>query len=343
MENINWPLLAKYFNGEATELEKAIIKTWMKDPEKREIIESAKANLDEHLDLEVTFDSDRIKKLLDDKIKLHERFQSGVKSIEKKEPKAEIRFISNKHWLNLAASVLLVFSIGLMAYYFYSGHSAGDEVEIKLVEKVNPKGQRSVIKLPDGSKVWLNAVSKIKIPEKFSPTSREVFLEGEAFFEIQKDSARPFIVHSGEMETMVLGTSFNVKAFPAEKTFEVVVATGKVSVSGKLESKKVLLLPKQQSIYNVEDKTLLTSEVNLKNYLAWKDGILYFQNEKMKAIIPELEKWYGIEIQVTNSGINEEIFTGEFQNMSLDQVLSGMGFSLGFKHRFEKDTVYLHM
>ena len=340
-EKVDWTLLAKFFADEANEQEKEFIATWLENPENKREFEKAKAAWEGNFQTDIDFDSERIKNLLTNKINLHEKENAAKKKEVKQYHLYQEKRRTRQNYLSIAATIIILILAGLGSYRYFLTENT-DLKEMAMIEKANPKGRKSTIKLPDGSMVHLNAESSIRIPEHFAADSREVYLEGEAFFVIERDENRPFLVHSADMVTQVLGTSFNVKAFPGDKVFEVVVATGKVGVSSEeANNPSLILTPNEQGAFNRNEFQFSKKKVNIKRFLCWKDGILFFQDEKLETIIPDLERWFGVEINVQNVDISKKKFTGEFENMSLEHVLKGMSFSLGFDYSFENDTVIL--
>jgi len=203
----------------------------------------------------------------------------------------------------------------------------------------NPRGQKHQFALPDGSTVWLNAESRLEYPEPFSPDTREVTLQGEAFFEVVSDQTRPFIIKTDEVTTTVLGTSFNISAYPEDCAISVSVATGKVEVDGP-HVQKIMLLPTEQANYEKEDQSIEKTNFNPEEILGWKDGLIYFKEASFKHIVEELERWYNVEITVDNIQKYRR-FSGEFRKQSLENVLNGISFSLDFDYKMEGKHVYI--
>ncbi|WP_026210239.1 FecR family protein [Flexithrix dorotheae] len=211
--------------------------------------------------------------------------------------------------------------------------------------KAATRGQKLTFILEDGTKVILNAESKISFPEKFSKGKREVFLTGEAFFEVTKDSIRPFIIHSQNIVTTVLGTTFNIRAYQDENEIEVNVVTGKVKVESKDESENIesnhILFPNDMLSYNKENKRILKEAVNPGEKTAWKDNTILFDNKNLKTILKELERWYNVEFIVENDTEVTGTFSGRFKNKSLQNVLEGLSFSCNLDFKMEGQKVYL--
>ncbi|RLJ69582.1 FecR family protein [Pedobacter alluvionis] len=210
-----------------------------------------------------------------------------------------VRPLWRRPWLGYAAACIVMFSIGL--YFFNTNKTAGEkQVVAAMLQTLNPRGQRSRILLPDSSVVYLGAESRIRYPEKFGLGNREVSLTGEAFFEITKDRAHPFIIHTGEVQTKVLGTSFKVDAFEG-KNLSVSVATGKVQVSKKIAGTDSLqslavLVPGQVVKWNVKTQTAAVDIVDAEGVRDWKDGTMTFVAASVSDIAENLERWYNVKI-----------------------------------------------
>ncbi len=204
--------------------------------------------------------------------------------------------------------------------------------------KENPPGQKSTTFLSDGSKVILNSASSIRYNKTFSTDRREIHLVGEAFFEVERDETRPFIVTSGNVSTTALGTSFNIKAFPDDPDIEVSLTEGKVKVSDPLE--EIILAPGQQATYSIDTRQTTTSSFDTKKVLSWKDKTLYFESNTFNEVKNVLERWYGVEIIVNDvtARRNEKHYYGEYKNQSLETVLKAMSFSKHFSYSI-KDSV----
>lgn len=163
-----------------------------------------------------------------------------------------------------------------------------------------PYGSRSVITLADGSKVWLNAGSRLIYPSEFVDKRREVFLVGEAFFDIAKDESQPFYVKTTDVEIKVLGTQFNVSAYPEDYSVQTALAEGRVELSrvnaGFLE-KKIQLSPGEMAYFNKKSRETIIYKVDLEYYTLWTDGLFSFSNTDLNRIIRKLERFYNIHFQ----------------------------------------------
>ncbi len=163
-----------------------------------------------------------------------------------------------------------------------------------------PKGGQYQVFLPDGTKVWLNAASSLKYPEVFKGGARRVELTGEAYFEVAKNKAMPFYVKSMNQEVEVLGTHFNINAYPDERVTKTTLLEGQVNVHNLMSAQ--ILKPGQQSISDLTGNTAirLITHVDTDDEIAWKNGLFQFDNANLKTILNQLERWYDINIDYSS-------------------------------------------
>ena len=223
--------------------------------------------------------------------------------------------------LKIAASLTILIGLGVMGVTLTNDHRSS---QVPTITFATDWGQRQDIVLPDGTKVTLNAGSTISYPQRFTASKRNVTLSGEAFFEVVKNTAAPFTIHTDEVTTTVLGTSFNINTQDKEH-ISVTVATGKVRVASDHDN-EVILTPNQQATYNPTSQTISTREVSLDKYLDWKAGILRFENVTIAEASKKLEQWYNVSIKVLNNDIANCRFSGTFNNEKLTTVLESLGY-----------------
>ncbi|EAY25332.1 FecR family protein [Microscilla marina] len=231
-----------------------------------------------------------------------------VKSLNKKS--------SQKFTLvGIAATVALLLVAGYWLFFQSSS--------ITVVATANTT---QTITLPDGSTVSLNKNSELSYDKKFDP--RIVKLKGEAFFEVTKQGGKPFSIFSNGTKTEVLGTSFNIKTSNKNSDVEVTVITGKVAVSlEKVPQKRVLLAPGDKAVCKKQVKLIKKEKSSNQNFLAWKTRRLAFENHTLQNIIPELERFYQVKIELTNSKMLNCRFTGTFDNVALEEALEIIKFT----------------
>ena len=209
-----------------------------------------------------------------------------------------------------------------------------------LVEVQTSGNEKKEILLPDNTKVWLNENSTLAYFEDF--TERNVELEGEAFFDVAHLKKSPFKIISGEAITTVLGTSFNVRAYPKEELIEVTVADGTVELALAKGIKERVELSKGTSgvVHKAEKKVEQVAEP-LKNAAAWKTAKLDFDEDLMKDVITTLERYFGTEIEVSNEMIYECYFSSPFDQPDLEEILMVVGATIDIEFKKEGDTYLL--
>lgn len=238
----------------------------------------------------------------------------------------------DRRWLKLAAAVIIIPLISLAVLLTRNSDEWLSDITIttglkdKVEKRVNPVGQKSVLFLSDGTKVWLNAASKLSYANDFTeqPT-RDVYLEGEAFFDVAHNEDKPFIVHTSSIKIKVLGTSFNVKSYAEEKTIETTLVEGKVRIEqADAQGNRigdVELKPSQCAVFNKTSKIINVKEVEADNSVSWKRERLVFDEESIDNVILQLERWFNVKIHADVKGSLDCKLTANIQKESLDEVL----------------------
>lgn len=251
-----------------------------------------------------------------------------------------IKFNKLFRWSAVAAVFLL--ALGYGAFQFTK--NIGQEVNYTAVKKemtspLNPAVKKIV--LADGSIVILNKGSHLDYPEKFIGNSREVYLKGEAYFDIHHDAKKPFLVHADKLTTRVLGTAFNIKTGGKDNTVEVTVSRGKVAVSDQKKTLAVLL-PDQKISYNPHSQLALKTTTNSKLVTLWKEEDLVLNNIVMEQAVNILEQRYGVKINLATDQIADCKFTAYFLNTtSIDQVLSVISKLNNLSYTKNKNGAYI--
>ena len=190
-------------------------------------------------------------------------------------------------------------------------------------EHSNPRGQKSVITLPDGTKIWLNSDSKLRVPSNFAASkTREVYLDGEAYFDVAKNPSKPFVVHTLFVEVKVLGTAFNVKSYRDDSQIETTLIHGKVSIGKTGDTNGLVLLPNQKAIFSKKTSDMSVHAVaNIDIPTAWRQNKLVFDGAPLADVILQLERWYDVKIHIESEGSLECLITANLDNESLTDVL----------------------
>lgn len=204
----------------------------------------------------------------------------------------------------------------------------GHDSNIKMNEAIIPYGKKSELLLADGTKVWLNAGSRLAFPSRFVKKYREVYLEGEAYFEVAENKDQPFIVKANEVDVKVLGTHFLVSAYEDQKHIETVLLEGSVVFANQKSlgfgKKEVLLKPGQKGSFSKEQRDfVVTTEQNAEDYIAWTQGWFNFSKQNLMDVFTKLERYYNVEIITPESNFEpEELITGKLDlKDSLEDVL----------------------
>jgi ferric-dicitrate binding protein FerR (iron transport regulator) len=307
--------------------------SWLIDhPDKKEDAEEAKAMLNSVHFKDKGFSKQEMSDLWDD---------IRMKSIGSDDWSVYGSKIGIWKYLKVAA-VLLPFIVAAVLFVFYRTAPVEEIADHApdIIQKVNPKGQKLTTFLSDGSKVILNADSKITFSKPLGEKERVVTLQGEAFFDITPDANRPFIVKSGSMETTVLGTSFNVKAYPEENQITVAVKSGRVSVENKGERlrkediKSFVLSPDQMVTYTKSDQQTVVSEFDMQEIFGWSEGILYFNNASIEEFVKKVERWYGVDVILERTRPIAKGITGVYKDETLEEILMGHKEASEFDYTF---------
>lgn len=183
-----------------------------------------------------------------------------------------------------------------------------------------PRGGEYQLKLEDGTKVWLNSDTRLRYPEVFIDKQREVFLEGEAYFEVAQNTQQPFIVHAGNQTVKVLGTGFGMTYYADEEVQTVTLVHGKVEVGfGEADRRNIVLCPGKQFLYNRTNHQVKCEDVDVRKYVAWKDGKYVFAKKRLKDMLNTLSRWYDFQVFYRDDRCKDILFSGEirrFENFS---------------------------
>ncbi|MFD2036605.1 FecR family protein [Belliella marina] len=247
-------------------------------------------------------------------------------------------------------SIAAVLLIGISFCYFLDclpGIGITKETpEVEYLSRTNPFGQKSTFYLPDNSKVILNSGSTIRFPKNFSEDFREVFLSGEAYFDVAADSVSPFLVRSGELYVHVHGTSFNVKAYDGYSHVSVALERGLVSVHpSQLEkpTKPYFLKPGEKLVVSRDFEEAHRTGFDYDQEFGWKLGKLVFSESGIGEFVEKLERWYGVNVEIEGKIPSQWSLNGVFENESLENVLKGLSYSRNISYKIQDDKVTLRL
>ena len=204
-----------------------------------------------------------------------------------------------------------------------------------------PRAGEYVMVLADGSRVWLNSETELKFPVTFDRDKREVFLSGEAYFEVVKDAGRPFVVVTPRTKTTVLGTSFNIMAYGEEQHTEITLVSGAVTVTAGKQNCRIV--PGYQISVDNESLELQDRLVNVSFYTSWKDGLFDFDDMSLEELGTKLSRWYDVDFFFANREVAEKTFTGAIKrNRSLQFMLDFIQKTSGVRFERKEKTVTVY-
>lgn len=224
-------------------------------------------------------------------------------------------------------------------------------------------GSKSKIELPDGTQVWLNVGSRINYDGNYGKENRELTLTGEAYFDVARDANRPFILHTGKMDVKVLGTVFNVKAYPGDATTEAALIKGSIEVSFPGRPQEKLILKPHDKIaiankeVNIADDTVRRTYATRKERPAivvssiqyepvssaiietsWVNNKLIFRSKTFEELARDIERWFNVSIEVKDTSILSKKFTGTFSNESITDALDALSLTYPFHYKFNRNN-----
>ncbi len=245
---------------------------------------------------------------------------------------------SNKwKWVGIAASILLIASLSFSLFMV-----SQNESNTTLNEYACRAKEVKQVTLSDGTKVWLNSSSLLIASEPFVGDKREVKLFGEAYFEVAHNPAKPFIVETTNLETQVLGTHFNVVAYPNDEVHEISLFEGRVQLNPTSNNKKAILTPGDRAYFSVNNGRMKLTHTDLGEPATWRDGILRFYDEDLFSISKKLERHFLTRIFITDSVIGNLKYSGEFQEESLERILELLSGAKTFDYRVTNNGIIIN-
>ncbi|MCF0073570.1 FecR domain-containing protein [Dyadobacter sp. CY261] len=308
-------LARKFFEGTASEEEKQLLHEWYD-----RLIEDETS--------ETVFTESSAAEIRD-------RMHTNLKSWQEQQNPAKrfgwVRRLTA--WSSAAAAVIII------GFLLWTNERRPVESDIRLVQA--PLGKTIRVNLPDGSHIWLNAGSALTYPIAFKGKTREVVLrEGQAFFDISRDTTRPFIVHAKTLDITVLGTSFDVKAYENDPDIKVTVKTGKVGVQvrDKPGQPALMLLPAEQAVVVEKAQKIHVNEISKPAIAPWKDNRMVFEDELLVEVLHALERKYNQHIIIEKEGLSSEKISLTLDNQPMPDVLKVLGFSKNFNYSQLNDS-----
>jgi transmembrane sensor len=350
--NIPWDLFVKLFRNDISEFESQELENWRNMSE-----------INWNIYEEVLNDKNIKEVILSGKWENKAmEWQNFLPKI--KPPKAKLTFSFRRFFLTVSSAAVILILIGVSSAFLYV--KIKSPVQNGFTYIFSPRGQRTQVVLPDLTKVWLNSESSLRYPVTFNQSKREVYLVGEAFFEVKKDPKVPFYVQTGDIKVKVYGTTFNLKAFPEDNYIETTLIEGKLSVMPMVHSQptgeEIVMKPLEKLIYEKKHVNSLkkqlpqnaispsaivkkgsrevlpekiyphinfsfAKEIDLEKDTLWKDGKLIFKNERFDELAIKLARWFDVKIHFENENLKRYSFTGMFDRETINQALDALKIS----------------
>ena len=338
-----WQLTNKYLSGEISESEKKILLIMQEsDPSLREEFEAAIKMWQATAQTELYFDMALLQRTYQ-KIKDHEAGNLEVPELPAYDPETAtpVYTLQNNRgsgWRKWIAAAAVLTGISLLSYWLYQNNQTSNSPVQWASIDVLPGKQHKII-LADSSIVYVNAGSHIEYPLSFQDSVREIRLSGEAFFEVTRNTHQPFIVHSGDLHTRVLGTSFNVRAYKEEETQTVSVATGRVQVSTN-EKPLDILQPDHLLTYKVNGKTAMVTNQSFET-MNWRKNRMAFKDISFKDLAAELGRRYGKTLVFQNPVLKNCRYRVIFNDLPFHKILQQLSLTNGFSYKAAGDSIFL--
>ncbi len=367
MRKIPWLLLDKHFKGLLTDRDQEEFDLWIRrSPENQLLVEEIDADMKNGLTFPGDFFSDKQStwRKIRGRIKVHERSGKSLMLI----------------YRTVAAVAIPLLFIGFSGGWFWKEKVQFNTENTAYTVIISPKGQRTQIVLPDNSKVWLNSNTTIKYPSTFNQKDRQIYIDGEAYFDVTHNQAKPFIVNTSSFNIKVYGTSFNVSAYKGDNTIETTLVKGKISINGlTVKGKKggeIILMPNEtfkfikneqqiQSEIKKEIKeisstafttkpqsatlstiptipqVIVARNIDVEPIIGWKEGKLFFDNESFENLATKFERRYDVKIHFEDNRVTRLKYTGVFEKENINQALDALKLTTPFEYKMNLKEIYI--
>ncbi len=323
-------LLAKYLAGECSPEEATEVERWIAAaPRRGEVVEELRsvwARAGELAERRTPVDLDAVRRRVAARLRAEaEREHRRVARPDSVSPSGGRRLHRLHPMWAMAAALLLVVGAGLVwrAQYGMGRDGAAAARTTAPQEYATPRGQRGVVRLADGTRLILAPDSRLQVARQFgTAATRDVHLEGEAFFQVAHDPARPFLVHAANAVTRVLGTEFSVRAYPGDREVAVVVKSGTVALQD------AVLTHGHLGRVDAGGRTTVTGGVDLDRALAWTEGRLVFKNTPLGEALPELSRWFDLEFRLSDSALASRQLTASFRTQPGEPMVDALALML---------------
>jgi len=322
-------LIHKFFEKEISDEESDQLNIWLNESveNKKTFMELKKLWYNSH---SPSFDTDQAWE------NTLQRIRSNQKS---RVPKTILLPKRNLHIWKAAVITLLISSLSLLYYLTDFNQIFNNQTPLYAIEA--PKGEKTLLTLTDGTRVWLNSGSILQYSSAFNSKNRMVILNGEGYFEVTKDPENPFKVVCNETEVQVYGTRFNISNYQNDKFIQLTLVSGALSFFSEKTLQTTELHPSEQLTYCRENGKISLQETDTELYTVWKDNKLKLDNSPFIDVIKKMERWYDVNIVLEPSMQGSESYTMTVKTESLREILEMLKLTTPFEYRIDQDTVYI--
>lgn len=266
------------------------------------------------------------------KTAIYQKFENQKQKREGQNQGSRSVWLGFPRMVGIAASLMIILGI---TFFFVDQVFRGDPEYVIVSTK---RGEKSTYQLSDGSVVKLNSGSTLTFPKRFQDDRRVITLSGEAYFEVKRDESRPFTIQSGEISTTVLGTSFNINAYDHLGSISVTVSSGKVAVHHVPSGREEILEKGGHGVFDKSSERLSQTAVDVRRYLAWKDGVLRFDDEPLLSAIHKLSYWYNVHFDIGDAAFGTCVISGEYHQNTLRQILESFKYVNKIDYEFTDES-----
>lgn len=334
-----WKLLQRYITNRCSESERMEVERWMEEnTDNRQLVEELEHiwSLTPEEDFEVSVEDAW------DRFRFREISNEFPNSRKESPPPTSGRILTV---FRAAAAILLVAFVGFFSSQYLNEQGTGSEqvYHEQMQEIKTQKGEKAQVSFSDGTVVTLNAAGSLRYPKQFNSSKREVYLKGEAYFEVASNADHPFVVHTNTAEVEVLGTKFNVRAWEEDAAVDVGVREGKVSVStvDSISQNDSVLLTKGQFTRVSKGKGVAgVQNVDVDKHLLWLKGGMYFDNEPFRKVLLQVERKFNVQISVRDhEDILEVPFTSTFSESELGKILEVLSATMKMEYHQKGSSI----
>ena len=327
MSNLSEDIINKYLTGQCSEEELVEVNAWMKESEE---------NARQLFRMEEIYHLGKFNQYADRKQMARAEKQLYKKLDEEKRKQNKI--LRMHRWMKYAAMIAVILVIGGGSGYWLYQNGNNQHMMVAVANE----GIVKEIILPDGTKVWLNNLATLKYPREFSEKARNVYLDGEAYFEVTKNRHKPFTVQSDAMRVRVLGTTFNFKCDKNYQIAEVTLIEGEIEVKGNKEEGQIILAPGQRAELNKNNGRLTVKQVDAKMDAVWHDNLIPFQKADIFTISKAVERFYDIKIILSPDMRADKTYSGVLKKKStIESVLKSLQNSISIDYKIVGNNIFI--